>query len=101
MSIDYFYVGQKVYQLIFFNLNNLYAVKISYESNLAVFVAKLVTGFFLSKYFALTVFLISCFLQDPLPLERCIVCCEPEWEDFFEIQDFVNKESFIFKASPP
>ena len=37
--------------------------------------------------------------QDPLPLDRCIVCCEPDWEDYFEIQEFVNKESFVFKAS--
>ncbi len=36
--------------------------------------------------------------QDPLPLERCIVCCEPEWDDYFEIQEFVNKECFVFKV---
>ena len=36
--------------------------------------------------------------QDPLPLDRCIVCCEPDWEDYFEIQEFVNKESFVFKV---
>ncbi len=38
-------------------------------------------------------------LQDPLSLERCIIYCEPEWEDFFEIQEFVSKESFVFKVS--
>ncbi len=36
--------------------------------------------------------------QDPLPLEKCIIYCEPEWEDFFEIHEFVSKESFVFKV---
>ena len=26
------------------------------------------------------------------------MCREPDWEDYFEIQEFVNKESFVFKA---
>ncbi|TRY62219.1 hypothetical protein TCAL_03186 [Tigriopus californicus] len=39
--------------------------------------------------------------RDPLPLERCIVCSEPEWEDVFEIQEFVNKEAFVFKGDDP
>eukprot|EP00095_Tigriopus_kingsejongensis_P006708 maker-scaffold25_size650667-snap-gene-4.14 protein:Tk06708 transcript:maker-scaffold25_size650667-snap-gene-4.14-mRNA-1 annotation:"myosin-m heavy chain-like" len=39
--------------------------------------------------------------REPLPLERCIVCCEPDWEDFFEIQEFVNKETFVFKGEDP
>ncbi len=38
------------------------------------------------------------YLQDPLPLEKCIIYCEPEWDDFFEIHEFVSKESFVFKV---
>ncbi len=36
--------------------------------------------------------------QDPLPLEKCIIYCEPEWEDFFEVHEFVGKENFVFKV---
>ena len=39
------------------------------------------------------------FLQDPLPLEQCVICCEQDWDDCFEIQEFINKETFVFKVS--
>lgn len=40
-------------------------------------------------------------VRDPLPLERCVVCCEPDWDDCFEIQEFVSKESYVFKGEEP
>ena len=36
--------------------------------------------------------------QDPLSLDRCIICCEQDWDDCFEIQEFVTKEQFVFKV---
>ena len=41
-------------------------------------------------------------VRDPLSLENCVICCEQDWEedesDFFEVQEFVNKQTFIFKG---
>ncbi|XP_058462105.1 uncharacterized protein LOC131437068 [Malaya genurostris] len=37
-------------------------------------------------------------LREPLYLDRCIVCTENDWEDYFEVQEILSKESFIFKA---
>ncbi|EDS40267.1 conserved hypothetical protein [Culex quinquefasciatus] len=37
-------------------------------------------------------------LREPLYLDRCIVCTENDWEDYFELQEILSKESFIFKA---
>ncbi|XP_063978090.1 uncharacterized protein LOC135162983 isoform X2 [Diachasmimorpha longicaudata] len=37
-------------------------------------------------------------LREPLYLDKCIVCCETDLEDFFEIQELSSKETFIFKA---
>ncbi|XP_065086428.1 uncharacterized protein RhoGEF64C [Ochlerotatus camptorhynchus] len=37
-------------------------------------------------------------LREPLYLDRCIVCTEHDWEDYFEVQEILSKESFIFKA---
>jgi len=40
-------------------------------------------------------------VRDPLPLENCVICCEQDWDDCFEIQEFVNKEAFVFKGEEP
>merc|ERR1711879_764145 len=40
-------------------------------------------------------------VRDPLPLEQCVICCEQDWDDCFEIQEFVNKETFVFKGEEP
>ncbi|XP_014478402.1 PREDICTED: uncharacterized protein LOC106746366 [Dinoponera quadriceps] len=37
-------------------------------------------------------------LREPLCLDKCIVCCETDLEDYFEIQELSSKETFIFKA---
>ncbi|XP_046616625.1 uncharacterized protein LOC124303458 isoform X1 [Neodiprion virginianus] len=37
-------------------------------------------------------------LREPLYLDKCIVCCEADLEDYFEIQELSSKETFIFKA---
>ncbi|XP_029053185.2 uncharacterized protein LOC114880883 isoform X1 [Osmia bicornis bicornis] len=37
-------------------------------------------------------------LREPLYLDKCIVCCETDLEDYFEIQELSSKETFIFKA---
>lgn len=37
-------------------------------------------------------------LREPLFLDRCIVCTEADWEDYFEVQEISSKETFIFKV---
>lgn len=37
-------------------------------------------------------------LREPLYLDRCIVCTEADWEDYFELQEISSKETFIFKV---
>jgi hypothetical protein len=37
-------------------------------------------------------------VRDPLFLDKCIICWEQEWEDCFEVQEFADKEGFLFKA---
>ncbi|XP_014612257.1 PREDICTED: intracellular protein transport protein USO1 [Polistes canadensis] len=37
-------------------------------------------------------------LREPLYLDKCIVCCETNLEEYFEIQELSSKETFIFKA---
>lgn len=37
-------------------------------------------------------------LREPLYLDKCIVCCETDLEDYFEVQELYSKETFIFKA---
>jgi hypothetical protein len=39
------------------------------------------------------------FFQEPIYLDKCIICWEQDWEDSFEIQDFNAKESFLFSVS--
>uniref|UniRef100_A0A1B6EGJ1 DH domain-containing protein n=3 Tax=Clastoptera arizonana TaxID=38151 RepID=A0A1B6EGJ1_9HEMI len=37
-------------------------------------------------------------VREPFFLDRCIVCCEADWEDYFEVQELATKDTFIFKA---
>ncbi|KDR08167.1 Myosin-M heavy chain [Zootermopsis nevadensis] len=37
-------------------------------------------------------------LREPLYLDKCIVCAESDWEDYFEVQELASKDTFIFKA---
>lgn len=37
-------------------------------------------------------------LRDPLFLDKCMVCCEADWDDYFEVQELATKDSFVFKA---
>lgn len=37
--------------------------------------------------------------QEPLYLDKCIVCSEVDWEDYFEVQELISKDTFIFKVS--
>ncbi|KAJ4441291.1 hypothetical protein ANN_11145 [Periplaneta americana] len=37
-------------------------------------------------------------LREPLYLDKCIVCSEADWEDYFEVQELASKDTFIFKA---
>lgn len=38
-------------------------------------------------------------LREPLFLDRCIVCTESDWEEYFEVQDISSKDTFIFKVN--
>jgi len=40
-------------------------------------------------------------VRDPLPMENCVVCCEQDWDDCFEIQEFVSKDTYVFKGEEP
>ena len=31
-------------------------------------------------------------------MDRCVICREEEWDDCFEIQEFINKEQYVFKV---
>jgi hypothetical protein len=37
-------------------------------------------------------------IREPIFLDKCVICWEQDWEDYFEIQELVAKEAFIFKA---
>nr|CAD7439330.1 unnamed protein product [Timema bartmani] len=37
-------------------------------------------------------------IREPLYLDKCIVCCEVDWEEYFEVQELASKDTFIFKA---
>ncbi|XP_066991339.2 uncharacterized protein [Anabrus simplex] len=37
-------------------------------------------------------------LRDPLSLDKCIVCCDTDWEDYFEVQELATKETYIFRG---
>lgn len=37
-------------------------------------------------------------LQEPLSLGSCIISCDPELKDCFEIQEYTSKEGFLFKV---
>lgn len=43
-------------------------------------------------------YLLLSLFQEPLYLDKCIVCCETDLEDYFEIQELSSKETFIFKV---
>lgn len=36
--------------------------------------------------------------REPLSLGSCIISCDPELKDCFEIQEYTSKEGFLFKA---
>lgn len=38
-------------------------------------------------------------IREPLYLDRCVVCSEADWDDYFEIQEISSKDTFIFKVS--
>ncbi|XP_066142159.1 uncharacterized protein RhoGEF64C [Euwallacea fornicatus] len=37
-------------------------------------------------------------LRDPLYLDRCVIAADPAWQSYFEVQELLNKDTFIFKA---
>uniref|UniRef100_A0A1A9UXR0 DH domain-containing protein n=1 Tax=Glossina austeni TaxID=7395 RepID=A0A1A9UXR0_GLOAU len=37
-------------------------------------------------------------IREPLYLDRCVVCSEADWDEYFEIQEISSKDTFIFKA---
>ena len=48
------------------------------------------------------------YFQEPFFLDRAVICCEQDGEvaaaardqlDYFEIQEFGNKDSYVFKVS--
>lgn len=41
-------------------------------------------------------------VRDPFFLDKSLICCEQDWDsEYFEIQEFGNKDSFVFKADDP
>nr|CAH7718946.1 unnamed protein product [Callosobruchus chinensis] len=37
-------------------------------------------------------------LREPLYLDRCIIAADPSWQSYFEVQELLGKDTFIFKA---
>ncbi|XP_044735192.1 probable serine/threonine-protein kinase DDB_G0282963 [Chrysoperla carnea] len=37
-------------------------------------------------------------LREPLYLDRCVVATDPAWQSYFEVQELMTKDTFIFKA---
>lgn len=37
-------------------------------------------------------------VREPLYLDRCVVCTEADWEDYFEVQEIATKDTYIFKV---
>ncbi|KAK5642051.1 hypothetical protein RI129_008218 [Pyrocoelia pectoralis] len=37
-------------------------------------------------------------LREPLYLDRCIIATDPAWNSYFEVQEVIGKDTFIFKA---
>ncbi|XP_050511930.1 uncharacterized protein LOC114329403 [Diabrotica virgifera virgifera] len=37
-------------------------------------------------------------LRDPLYLDRCVIAADPAWQSYFEVQELLGKDTFIFKA---
>lgn len=37
-------------------------------------------------------------VREPLYLDRCVVCTEADWEDYFEVQEISTKDTYIFKV---
>jgi len=40
-------------------------------------------------------------IREPLLLDKCVICWEQDWEDYFEVTEFSTKESYIFKGEDP
>lgn len=37
-------------------------------------------------------------LREPLYLDRCVVATDPAWQSYFEVQELMTKDTFIFKV---
>ncbi|KAH1003997.1 uncharacterized protein LOC109534518 [Dendroctonus ponderosae] len=37
-------------------------------------------------------------LREPLYLDRCVIAADPAWQSYFEVQELLNRDTFIFKA---
>lgn len=37
--------------------------------------------------------------REPFYLDRCVICTESEWAEYFEVHEISTKDSFIFKVS--
>lgn len=36
--------------------------------------------------------------RDPFYLDRCVICTESDWAEYFEVHEITTKDSFIFKV---
>lgn len=37
-------------------------------------------------------------LREPLYLDRCVIATDPAWHSYFEVQELLGKDTFIFKV---
>ncbi|CAG9859199.1 unnamed protein product [Phyllotreta striolata] len=37
-------------------------------------------------------------LREPLYLDKCVIAADPAWQSYFEVQELLGKDTFIFKA---
>ncbi|XP_022163886.1 uncharacterized protein LOC111029242 [Myzus persicae] len=37
-------------------------------------------------------------LREPMYLDRCVLCCESDWDDYFELHEITTKDTYILKG---
>ena len=38
-------------------------------------------------------------LRDPMYLDKCVIATDPAWQFYFEVQEVLGKDTYIFKVS--
>lgn len=47
---------------------------------------------------ALLILICDRWFQEPMYLDRCVVCYENDWDDYFELHEIATKDTYILKV---